>query len=184
VPLVPLRDRGAAEAESKIMDALGINLSGLLTQLVSFLLLFGLLYFVLYKPILRMLDQRAAKIKESLETAERARDDAARSEEAVEVQLNEARVEGQKMIVQAREVADRFREEELSKARSEISAERERAEASIQRERDSAIEELRSQFAGLAITAAERVINRSLDGDAHRELIEQVLEEGSNIDGS
>ena len=61
--------------------------------------------------------------------------------------------------------------------------ERERAETSIKRERDSAIEELRSQFAGLAITAAERVINRSLDGDAHRELIDQVLEEGSNIDG-
>ena len=87
------------------------------------------------------------------------------------------------MIVQAREVANRFREEEMSKARAEITTERERAEASIQRERDSAIEELRSQFAGLAITAAERVINRSLDGDAHRELIEQVLEEGSNIDG-
>ena len=165
------------------MDALGINLSGLLTQLVSFLLLFGLLYVVLYKPILRMLDQRAEKIKESLETAERARDDAARSSEAVEAQLAEARTEGQAMIVQAREVADRFREEELGKARAEITAERERAEASIQRERDSAIEELRREFAGLAISAAEKVINRSLDGDAHRELIEQVLEEGSKISG-
>ncbi len=176
-------DRGTAEAESKIMDALGINLSGLLTQFVSFTLLFVLLYAVLYKPILRMLDQRAAKIKESLETAERARDDAARSSEAVEAHLTDARAEGQAMIVQAREVADRFREEEMGKARAEIAAERERAEASIQRERDSAIEELRSQFAGLAISAAEKVINHSLDGDAHRELIEQVLEEGSNISG-
>jgi len=183
VPLVPFWDKGTAEGESKIMDALGINLSGLLTQLVSFTLLFVLLYAVLYKPILRMLDQRAEKIKESLETAERARDDAARSSEAVEAQLTEARAEGQAMIVQAREVADRFREEELAKARAEITAERERAEVSIQRERDSAIEELRSQFADLAITAAEKVIHRSLDGDAHRELIEQVLEEGSNISG-
>ena len=183
MPPVPHWDRGAAEAESKIMDALGINLSGLLTQLVSFPLLFVLLYAVLYKPILRMLDQRAAKIKESLETAERARDDAARSSEAVEAQFTEARAESQAMIVQAREVADRFREEELGKARAEIATERERAEASIQRERDSAIEELRSEFAGLAITAAEKVIHRSLDGDAHRELIEQVLEEGSKISG-
>lgn len=183
MPLVFFRDMGATEAESKIMDALGINLSGLLTQLVSFLLLFGLLYIVLYKPILRMLDQRGAKIKESLEIAERARDDAARSEEAVEAQLNKARADGQAMIVQAREVAERFREEEMAKIKAEIATERERAEASIQRERDSAVEELRSHFADLAITAAEQVISRSLDEDAHRELINQVLEEGSNIGG-
>ena len=165
------------------MDALGINLSGLLTQLVSFTLLFVLLYAVLYKPILRMLDQRAAKIKESLETAERARDDAARSSEAGEAHLTDARAEGQAMIAQARGVADRFREEELARVREEIGAERERAQANIQRERDSAIEELRGEFADLAIKAAERVVSRSLDESAHRELIEQVLEDGSNIGG-
>ena len=84
-------------------------------------------------------------------------------------------------LAQAREVADRFRDEELAKARQEISAERARAEADIQRERDSAIEELRREFSGLAIKAAESVVSRSLDESVHRELIEQVLEEGSKF---
>ena len=83
------------------------------------------------------------------------------------------------MIAQAREVADRFREEELARAREDIAAERTRAEANIQRERDAAIEELRREFAGLAVVAAERVIRRSLDDSDHSVLIEQVLEEGS-----
>ena len=87
------------------------------------------------------------------------------------------------MIAQAREVAERFREEELGKARQEIESEWAKAQANIQRERDAAIEELRHEFAGLAIRAAERVVERSLDGSAHRELIERVLEEGSEIDG-
>ena len=163
------------------MGALGINVSGLLTQIVSFVVLFALLWWLLYKPVLRMLDQRSARIRESLEAAQTARDEASRSEEAIQQQIDAARAEGQQLISRAREVADRFREEELGKVRQEIESERTRASANIQRERDAAIEDLRREFAGLALTAAERVIQRSLDESIHRELIEQVLEEGSQI---
>ena len=163
------------------MEALGINLPGLVTQIVSFVILLAALYKLLYKPLLGALDQRSQKIRESLESAQRAQEDAARSQEEMKGQIEAARAEGQAMIAQAREVAERFREEELAKARGEIEAERARAQANIRRERDAAIEELRSEFAGLAIGAAERVLERSLDEEAHRELIEKVLEEGSGI---
>lgn len=163
------------------MEALGINSAGLLTQIISFLILFGLLYALLYKPLLRVLDQRSARIRESLETAEKAREEAARSQEEMRGEIESARAEGQVMIAQAREVADRFRDEELAKARQEIEGERARAQANIHRERDAAIEELRSEFAGLAISAAERVVERSLDESAHRDIIEKVLKEGSEI---
>ena len=158
------------------MGALGITIPGIVTQIASFAILFGILYVLLYKPILRMLDERSAKIREGLESAERAREEAAESREDMQRQLDEARTEGQAMIAQAREVADRFREEELSKARTEIAAERARAGADIQRERDAAVQELRQEFAGLAISAAERVAKRSLDESAHRELIDDFLE--------
>ena len=163
------------------MDALGIDLSGLITQIVSFLILFAILYALLYKPVLRVLDQRSARIRESLESAQRANEEAASSQEEMRRQMDTTRAEGQAMIAQAREVADRFREGELAKAREEIEAERDRAQANIQRERDSAIEELRSEFADLAIRAAERVVERSLDDSAHRDLIDAVLQEGPRI---
>ena len=98
-------------------------------------------------------------------------------------QIDEVRAEGQAMIAQARDVAERFREEELAKARQEIEAQRRRAEAEIQREKAAAIEEIRGQFAGLAITAAERVIRQSVDEAAHSGLIEQVLEESTVLRG-
>ena len=164
------------------MDALGVNLPGLITQIVSFAILFWLLYRLLHKPILRMLDQRSSRIKESLEAAEKAREHAARSQEEMRKEIDAARAEGQQLIAQAREVADRFREEELAKAREEMGAARARAQADIQRERDAAVEELRREFAGLAINAAERVIERSLDESAHQELIEKVLRESSQIE--
>ncbi|MDP6071696.1 MAG: F0F1 ATP synthase subunit B [SAR202 cluster bacterium] len=166
------------------MEALGITLSGLVTQIVSFVILFVVLWKLLYGPVIRVLDQRSERIRESLEASQRAQEEAATSRQEMEARLNEARSEGQELIAQAREVADRFREEELAKAREDIAGERTRAQANIQRERDAAIEDLRREFAGLAIVAAERMIDRSLDEAAHRDLIQQVLDEGAEVGGS
>ena len=129
----------------------------------------------------QLLDQRSKRIRESLEAAQKARDEAARSQEEMQRQIETSRTEGQQLIAQARDVADRFRQEEIAKAREEIGVERARAQSNIQRERDAAIEELRREFAGMTITAAERVIERSIDEQTHRELIEKVLEEGSQV---
>jgi F-type H+-transporting ATPase subunit b len=163
------------------MEALGINAAGLLTQIVSFLILFIGLRVLLYKPILRVLDRRSQKIKESLESADKAKQEADISRDEIQKKLDEARAEGLEMIAQAREMADRFKEEELTKARSEIDAERSKAEAEIKQERDAAIEELRRHFAGLAMSAAERLVSRTLDQEAHNDIIDDVLKESSKI---
>ena len=160
------------------MGGLGITLPGLLTQLVSFLILFGALYLVLYKPMTRMLDSRSLRIRESLESADRARQEAASSAEQVEQELAQARIQGQALIAEARTAASQFRQQEDVRTRGEMEAMLERARTEIERERDAAIEQVRSQFANLAITAAERVVERSLDKDSHAQLIDKVLEEG------
>jgi F-type H+-transporting ATPase subunit b len=59
----------------------------------------------------------------------------------------------------------------------------ERARAEIQSERDAALEQVRAEFAGLAVTAAERIIRRSLDANAHRDLIDEVLSDESSFRG-
>jgi F-type H+-transporting ATPase subunit b len=163
------------------METLGVHLPSLLIYLVNFLLVLGLLFAFAYRPILRMMDQRADRIRESLEASERAREEAASSQQAVEDQLVEARREGQRIMDQAREVAERFRAEEMERARGEAETFISRAQADIRRERDAAIEEVRNNFGDLAITAAERVVRRSLDRQAHEDLINQVLEEGESL---
>jgi F-type H+-transporting ATPase subunit b len=156
---------------------LGVNLPTLIVYLVNFLILLGVLYVFAYKPLLRAMDQRSERIRESLAAADRARQEAANSQAAIQDQLNEARREGQRLLDQAREAAERYREEEMGRARAEAEAFIERARADIRRERDAALEEVRLGFGDLAITAAERVIRRSLDRQAHEDLIAQVLEE-------
>jgi len=163
------------------MDGLGINLGGLITQIVSFLVLFIILRALLYKPLLKMLDQRSIRIKDSLEAVETSKQEAARSHEEMQRQIDQAQEKSRSMIEQAKEISSRFREEELAKARKEIEEERERAQTDIQRERDTAIEELRTEFAGLAMNAAEKVVGKALDDSKHRDIIENVLSESSRI---
>jgi F-type H+-transporting ATPase subunit b len=160
------------------MSALGISIPGLLTQLISFSLIVFLLYKLLYGPITKMLDQRAEKIKASLEAADRARVEAASSAEKVEQELANARQEGQRFIAEAREAAGRLREQEEARARQQAEEMLEKARADIRQERDSAVEEVRREFAGLAILAAEKVVERELDPARHQELIDRVLAEG------
>jgi len=164
-----------------MLETLGIHFPSLLIYLINFLLVLGILYAFAYKPILRLMDQRADRIRESLEASERARSEAATSQDAIQAEIVEARREGQRLMDQARETVERYRGEEMDRARQEAEAFVERAKADIQRERDTAIEEVRINFGDLAITAAERVIRSSLDRQAHEGLITQVLEEGESL---
>ena len=163
------------------MAELGFNIPSLIAYLVNFIILLGILFLFAYKPVLRALDARSERIRESLEAADRAREEAVTSRTAIEEQVNEARRQGQQMLDQAREVAEKFREEEMTRARQEAQDFVERARSDIQRERDAAVAEVRTNFGDLAITAAERVIRRSLDRQAHQELVSQVLEEGDSL---
>ena len=163
------------------METLGVHLPSLLIYLVNFLLVLGILFAFAYKPILRLMDQRADRIRESLEASERAREEAASSQAVVEEQLVEARREAQRIMDLAREASERFRAEEMERARNEAETFVARAQTDIQRERDAAIEEVRANFSDLALTAAERVMRRSLDRQAHEDLITQVLEEGESL---
>ena len=163
------------------LAGLGISLPTLLAQIVNFIILFGLLYLVAYKPIMRMLDERSRKIKESMEQTEFIKEQAERAEEEAEKRIETASKEGQEVIARAARMGEEVRQEADQKARQEAELLITRARMEIQRERDEAIDELRKEFADLTILAAEKVIDRSLDKEAHRQVIDKVLKESKTL---
>ena len=165
------------------MGELGIAWQGLVAQLVSFFLLFGLLTFLLYRPVRRMLDERSERIRVSMEQAEQIKEKMTETEGQVKEHLDAARREGQGMVAQAGQMSEQLREEARREARQEAETIIARARTEIGRERDEAISELKRQFVDLAILAAEKVITESLDRDKHRKLIEEVLAEGHKGEG-
>ncbi len=163
------------------LAGLGINLPTLLAQIINFAILLGLLYLVAYKPIMRMFDERSRKIRESMEQTEFIKEQAAHAEEEAEKRIGEAAREGQEVVARAVRTGEEVGREAQQEARQEAESLIARARIEIQRERDDAIDELRKEFADLTILAASKVIDRSLDKEAHRQLIDKVLKESTTL---
>jgi len=163
------------------LAGLGINLSTLVAQIINFAILFGLLYLVAYKPIMRMLDERSRKIKKSMEQTEYIKEQAAHAEEEATKRIEAAAKEGQEVIARLVRTGEEIRQQARQEATQEAEALITKARTEIQRERDEAIEELRKEFADLTILAAGKVIDRSLDKETHRQLIDKVLEESTTL---
>lgn len=157
------------------IGALGINLPGLLAQLIGFAVLLGLMRVIAYKPILGMMDQRSQRIREGLEAADKMKEQATEADVRVQKRLEEARQEGQGLISQAQQIANRMQEEARQQAHTEGESLLARARNEIALERDEAIAQIRREFADITIAAAEKVIGQSLDKKAHERLIDEVL---------
>jgi F-type H+-transporting ATPase subunit b len=158
---------------------LGINLPVLLGQLLSFTLLLIVLRLLVYKPVLKLLDERRERIQEGLNAADRGREQGEQAAREAQAQMESARREGQQIIANAQQVAQRIQEEGRQQALQQQDAMLERARSEIQLERDSAISELRKEFADLTISAAEKVIGQSLDRSAHQRLIDRAIAEST-----
>ncbi len=163
------------------MEGLGIDWRTLIAQIVNFAILFGLLYLVAYKPIMRMLDERSKKVKDSMEQVESVREQSEHAEEEVRKRLEVAGKEGQEVVARAVRTGEEARQKAQEEARREAEVLIDKARLEIQRQRDEAIDELRKEFADLTVEAAGKVIERSLDKEAHRQLIDKVLEESETL---
>ena len=163
------------------MEGLGINGPTLIAQVINFLILFGILFVVAYKPIMKMLDERSKKIKDSMEQSELVKEQATHAEEEVKKRLEAAAKDGQEVIARAVKTGEELRHGAQQQAKQEAEALIARARVEIRRERNEAVDELRKEFADLTILAAGKVIDRSLDKKVHRQLIDKVMGESTTL---
>ena len=161
------------------MEGLGISIPTLITQIVSFIILLVLLRVFAYKPIMKMMDERSKRIKDSLEQAEAVKQQSARAEEELKKQIELASREGQDRIARAIKAGEEVKQKAAEDARKEAQMLFTRARQEIRQERDEAIDGVRREFADLTVLAAGKVIEKSLDKADHRELIDKVLKESS-----
>lgn len=144
-------------------------------EIVSFAILFWVLYKFAFPPILQALETRERKIKDSIDQAERHRTEAEAKMREYEAKLKAASHEAEAILNRAKERAQRALEE--NEQRMVAEAERIKAEAAreIEHERHKAVQEIRGQTASLALQVAEKVVARSLTDADHRRLADEAL---------
>jgi F-type H+-transporting ATPase subunit b len=161
--------------------SLGINLPLLVVFIINFIVLLVLLRLFLFKPVMKMLDERAQRTKEGMELAEATKKEYEQAKGEVQKQIEKGRQETQAIIAQAMQVGERLKEESRQEAAKQAQTIIDRTRTELETERDKIVEDLRREFVDISIAAAEKVIKETLDREKHRKLIEETLRESVTL---
>ena len=143
--------------------------------LVIFLILFAILGKLVFPKITAAVEAREKALEEAIEGAKRDREEAARILAEQQKGIEAARVEAQKIIVEGRQTGDKLRAQMIEETQQQQQAMLERARREIEMEKENAIAELRREAIELAIAGASKVIEKNLDDQSNRKIVETFL---------
>jgi F-type H+-transporting ATPase subunit b len=167
----------AAEEEGGGNFLVTPNVGLMLWTLLAFFATFMVLRRIAFPRIAEALDRRRKAIEESIDSAERTKQEADKLLEEYRARLKEAREQADDIVARARKAAEqresegkadakRYRDELMESTRKDIEAETRRA-----------LDEIRKEVANLTVMATEKVTRKTLDSEDHRRLIEEALQE-------
>ena len=154
---------------------LEINPGLIIWTIVTFVIVLAILRATAWKPLLGALTAREEKIRLSLAEAQNAQQQAQALLEENRKQLTLAEEQSQRIIREGRDLGERLKAEILEKANASARSAVEQAREEIQREKESALTQLRSEVADLAIQAAGKILDANLDTAKQRALVDAVI---------
>ena len=175
------------------MEQLGINLGLLIVQIIAFIIVFLTLNAWVYQPMLNMMESRKQKIAQGLEDARVAAEARASAEKEAAKVMADAQIEASKIVREATERAAAAGQDVKTAVEAEAVKARDAAIAEAEVERNRILGDLRSQVAGLAIAAANKLVGEALDEKKQRSLLDEffsgvksgrlILLDGQNFQG-
>ena len=149
--------------------------------LIAQIIVFGILVWFTMKfiwpPITKAMDDRAQRIADGLSAAERAKAELKDADARVADEIKKARAQASEIIEKAQQQANQI----MDKAKADALLEAARQKAIAQTEIDGMVgkarEALRSQVAALAVQGAQKIIQREINADAHKALLDQLVAE-------
>lgn len=174
--LVLATEAGAEESLQLLPDA-----AELIWGVVAFGLLFAFLASRVFPRLNATLDERAARIQGQIEEAESQREEAERLRRQYEQQLADARNRASEIVEEGRQDAERVRADVLRRAEDEAAQITQRAREDAEASRARVVADLRNQVALASVELAGRIVQRELDPQRHRELVDQYINELSGL---
>ena len=163
----------------KIIEEFGINPYLLLAQVVNFTILLFLLKKILYKPILKVLEERKVKIVRSLKEAEDIEKRLVETAKEQEKILEKARSEAANLISEVKKESKELSEKMLADTRATVDEAMKRGEERLELEKQKMMSEVKKDLAGLVIAATAKVTQKTMDEPSNRRLVEEVVREMS-----
>lgn len=149
----------------------------LLVELASFLILLFVLAKFLFKPIMKLLENRSNQIKSAFATIEEKKQDIEKIKQDYQNQLAELNKKASQIIEEATRKGEDQRQKIVEKSQKEANKILEKAEIAIEKEKEKALRELKMQAADLSILAASKILERTIDESMAHQLIDEFIEE-------
>lgn len=155
---------------------MNINMT-LLGQMISFAIFVWFCMKYVWPPLINAMQERQKKIAEGLQEADRAAKDLELAQKKATDLLREAKEQAAQLIEQANKRANQLIEESKDQARVEGDRLKTAAQADIEQEVQRAKEVLRAQVAALSLLGAEKILQTSVNQEAHGKMLEQLASE-------
>ena len=146
-------------------------------SVITFLLLLFILSKVAWGPIISALETREKEIREALDSAANAKADAEKATADYESIKQEAQVEAQKLLSDAKNAKENMINQAVSEAKTKAENEMKTALDSIEAEKEKAVKEIKSFVVDLSIQAASKLISKNLDDSDNRKLVNKTIDE-------
>ena len=173
--LLLLQEHVAASAEEAKGGLLSLHGGLMFWTLIVFLVLWFILTRYAFKPITAAVESREKALEEAIAQAKADREEAAKVLAEQRAQIEAARGEAQRIIVEGRQTGEKLRADMIEETRAQQQDMLERARREIDSEKVRAIAELRREAVDLAIAGASKVIEKNLDDQSNRRIVESFL---------
>jgi len=161
---------------SELFSNLGIDGRLLFAQAVNFLLVLWLLNKFVFRKLITHLEKRRTRIKQGLELTEKVEREMGRIEDARHRELEKARLEGEKVLAEARSVSAAKGKEALTLVKAEAEKMLLKAKGEAEKEKTDAIRGARSEIQKLAVLMAEKVLSRSITKEDEERAAKEVMD--------
>ncbi len=155
---------------------MNLNATLILQSIAMMIFVWFCMKFI-WPPILQAMDARRERIADGLAASDRAEQELEAAKAEVDVQIRKAKETASEIVDQANQrhnqILDQAQEEALAERKRQVSA----AEADISQAANQAREALRAQVAALAVAGAEKLLQKEIDADVHRELLDKLISE-------
>jgi F-type H+-transporting ATPase subunit b len=159
----------------EMLETLGVNLGMLTAQLINFGVLLAALSFLLYRPILRVLDERRERVRQSVEHAQKLERQVEEMEKDRKKRTKELDDQAKAFLQEAKQQAESTKKEILDGTKAEVDQLLEKGRKQLADERRQLLADLQKTVTAVSVQLAEKVLEREFS-DADQQRMLQSLE--------
>ncbi|WP_137602262.1 F0F1 ATP synthase subunit B [Paucilactobacillus nenjiangensis] len=163
-------------AQSVLAESNSLYVGDMIFYLVSLVILMLLVKKFAWGPITKMMQDRADKIANDIDSAEASRNEASKLAEQRESELQNARSEAATIVGNAKQSGESQRTQIITSAQSEAQALKENAQQDAEQAREDALKRAKDDVANLSIEIASKIIHKELSAGDQKALIDSYIE--------